>query len=193
MIAKDVLKPRHKEVTSFMLKNIVLWIAENNPQSMFHERSLFFWLRQSLQELRTALSTKTLPYYMIPDRDLMAASALTDAQGKTWIATLTDMIDDSANIIRRLPKIRQAIIAHPMPLLWYNTRKTELELLYLEVNAYDLSDYMYRRALQKKIHELMHDENIQHVLSKTISNTISEGSMITFDDAMDILKRCVIM
>ncbi|KAH3875196.1 uncharacterized protein LOC127869369 isoform X2 [Dreissena polymorpha] len=61
MIGKDILKPRHKEITSYMLKNIVLWLAEKNPQSMFHEKSLFSWLRESLLELRTALSQKHLP------------------------------------------------------------------------------------------------------------------------------------
>ncbi|KAH3865062.1 hypothetical protein DPMN_028100 [Dreissena polymorpha] len=58
MIAKDVLQPRNKEITSFMLKNIVLWLAENNPQSMFHERILFFWLRESLLVIKSALSIK---------------------------------------------------------------------------------------------------------------------------------------
>ena len=129
MIAKDVLKPRHKEITSYMLKNIVLWIAEKNPQPVFHVRSLFFWLREALLELRTALSTKTLAYYMIPERNLMAACGMTDTQNRIWKATLTDMIDEGPEIIRRLPKIRQAIISHPEPLLWFNARKIELEIM----------------------------------------------------------------
>ncbi|KAH3875756.1 hypothetical protein DPMN_039032 [Dreissena polymorpha] len=132
MIGKDILKPRHKEITSYMLKNIVLWLAEKNPQSMFHEKSLFFWMHESLQELRTALSEKQLPYYMIPKRNLMAATGVTDTQNRRWIATLTDMLDEGPAIIRRLPQIRQAIISHPDPFLWYNARRIEMEILLLE-------------------------------------------------------------
>ncbi|KAH3869104.1 hypothetical protein DPMN_032263 [Dreissena polymorpha] len=133
MIAKVILKPRHKEETSYIMKNIVLWLAENNPQSMFNERSLFYWIRESLLELRTALSKKHLQYYMIPDRNLMAANGLTDEQGRLWIATITDMIHEGPNMILRLPMIRQAIISHPEPLLWYNRTRIELEIIVLEV------------------------------------------------------------
>ncbi|KAH3865082.1 hypothetical protein DPMN_028121 [Dreissena polymorpha] len=145
MIAKDVLKPRHKEVTSYMMKNIVLWLAENNHQYKFHERSLFFWLHESLLKLRTALSAKQLPYFMIPERNLMAATGLTDAQQRIWITTLTDMMDECPKLIRRLPKIRQAIISHPDPLRWYNGRRIELEIILLEVikNATDISDISF--------------------------------------------------
>ncbi|KAH3875231.1 hypothetical protein DPMN_038494 [Dreissena polymorpha] len=131
MIGKDVLKPRHKEITSYILKNIVLWLAEKNPQSMFHEKSLLFWLREALLELRIALSNKQLPYYMIPERNLMATE-LTDTQKRRWIATLTDMLGEGPAIIRRLPLIRQAIISYPDPFLWYNTRRIELEIILLE-------------------------------------------------------------
>ncbi|KAH3795414.1 hypothetical protein DPMN_148964 [Dreissena polymorpha] len=133
MIAKHVLKPQHKEITSYMLKNIILWLAENNPQSVFHERSLFFWVRESLLEVRTALSQKQLPYYMLPERNLMAATAMTDMQNRTWIATLTDMIDEGPYIIRRLPKVRQTIISHPEPLFWFYARRIELEIIVLEM------------------------------------------------------------
>jgi len=38
MIKNDVLHPRKKEVSSYTLKNIVLWMAENNPQASFHNK-----------------------------------------------------------------------------------------------------------------------------------------------------------
>ena len=63
----------------------------------------------------------------------MAATELTDAQGRLWIATLTDMMNEGPYVIRRLPKIRQAIISHPEPLLWYNTKRFELEIIVLEL------------------------------------------------------------
>ncbi|KAH3791932.1 uncharacterized protein LOC127838358 [Dreissena polymorpha] len=131
MVKNDVLKPQKKEVTSFTVKSIVLWIAENNPQSMFHERSLFHWLHEGLYALRVAIDTQQLPYYMIPERNLMVACALEHEQKLSWIATINEMIEEGPRIILRLPKIRQALIAHPEPLQWYNGRRIEMEMLVL--------------------------------------------------------------
>ncbi|XP_052224525.1 uncharacterized protein LOC127840107 isoform X11 [Dreissena polymorpha] len=131
MVKNDVLKPCKKEVTSFTVKNIVLWIAENNPQSLFNERSMFHWLHEGLYALRVAIDTKELPYYMIPERNLMAACALEHEQKLSWIATIDEMMTEGPRLILRLPKIRQAIIAHPEPLRWYSGRKIELEMLQL--------------------------------------------------------------
>ncbi|KAH3834239.1 uncharacterized protein LOC127880244 [Dreissena polymorpha] len=182
MIGKDVLKPRHKEITSYMLKNIVLWLAEKNPQSMFHEKSLFFWIRESLLELRTALSKKQLPYYMIPERNLMAATGVTDTQNRRWIATLTDMLDEGPAIIRRLPLIRQAIISHPDPFIWYNTRRIELEIILLEsiksglysngnylVNMFD---YLLRNSLMWRFVVIV-NEVFTNLSGKEIMDTYS--------------------
>ncbi|KAH3819535.1 uncharacterized protein LOC127881289 [Dreissena polymorpha] len=131
MVKQDVLKPRKKEVTSFTVKNIVLWIAEKTPQSLLHERSLFQWLHEGLYALRVAIDTKELPYYMIPERNLMAACALEHEQKLSWIATINDMIEEGPIMILRLPKIRRALIAHPEPLRWYSGRRIEMEMLEL--------------------------------------------------------------
>ncbi|KAH3865499.1 hypothetical protein DPMN_028538 [Dreissena polymorpha] len=131
MVKNDVLNPRKKEVSSYTLKNIVLWIAENNPQSLFRERSLLYWFLEGLNALRVALVTRELPYYMIPDRNLMAASGLEEELQRTWISTITEMINEGPRVILRLPKIRQATVAHPEPFRWYNGRRIELEMLNL--------------------------------------------------------------
>ncbi|KAH3791392.1 hypothetical protein DPMN_144877 [Dreissena polymorpha] len=131
MVKKDILKPQKKEVTSFTVKNIVLWIAINNPHSLFHERSLFHWLHEGLYALRVAIDTKELPYFLIPGRNLMAACALDHVQKRSWIATIDEMMTEGPRMILRLPKIRQAIIAHPEPLRWFSGRKIENEMLEL--------------------------------------------------------------
>ncbi|XP_052268873.1 uncharacterized protein LOC127870285 [Dreissena polymorpha] len=133
-VKNDVLNPHKKEVSSYTLKNIVLWIAENNHQSLFHERNLLHWLHVALDALRVALDTRELPNYMIPDRNLMAASELDGEQQSSWISTITEMINEGPRMILRLPKIRQALIAHPEPFRWYIRRILELELLMLMNN-----------------------------------------------------------
>ncbi|XP_052267813.1 uncharacterized protein LOC127869346 isoform X3 [Dreissena polymorpha] len=133
MVVKDVLKPVKKEITSYTVKNIVLWLAENNPQAQFNESSLFYWLREGLEKLRTAILKIELPYYMIPERNLMAACGLDEGQKCTWVNTITDMMNEGSNALLRLPRIRKAIISHPEPLMWYNKKRVEMELLHLKL------------------------------------------------------------
>ncbi|KAH3865627.1 hypothetical protein DPMN_028669 [Dreissena polymorpha] len=44
------------------------------------------------------------------------------------------MINEGPRMILRLPKIRQSLIAHPEPFLWYIRGRMELELLMLMNN-----------------------------------------------------------
>ncbi|XP_052267946.1 uncharacterized protein LOC127869415 isoform X8 [Dreissena polymorpha] len=165
MVVKEVLKPVNKEITSYTVKNIVLWLAENNPQTLFHERSLFVWICEGLGELRTAILTKRLQYYMIPERNLMEGCGIAEEQQRTWVATITDMINDGPKLILRLPKIRQAIISHPEPLMWYSKKRVELELIVLkcrrrklqctdENGVIDRSDPIYQ-AIYERMYEIL--------------------------------------
>ncbi|XP_052273991.1 uncharacterized protein LOC127873924 [Dreissena polymorpha] len=148
MIVKDIMKPQNKEITSYVLKNIILWQAENTPQTEFHERNLLHWLHDGLRELRTAIEIKQLRYYMIPDRNLMAACGLGDVLQHKWVADITEMLEEGPRVILRLPKIRQAIVASPEPMLWFSKKKMEMEMLYLVMrnrhtqnpNVFDDSD-----------------------------------------------------
>ncbi|KAH3865675.1 hypothetical protein DPMN_028717 [Dreissena polymorpha] len=167
MIKNDVLHPRKKEVSSYTLKNIVLWMAENNPQASFHKKSILQWLHEALDALRVALITLELPYYMIPERNLMATSGLDEEQQRTWISTITDMLNEGPRVILRLPKIRQCIVAHPEPFRWYNGRRIEVEMLTLmgqnrneictdENGEVDDTDAIVQ-ALNRLIHEVIMD------------------------------------
>ncbi|KAH3798571.1 hypothetical protein DPMN_152171 [Dreissena polymorpha] len=131
-ILKEIIKPTNKEITSYVLKNIILWQAENTPQTEFHSRSLLHWLHDGLRGLRTAIEKKILNYYMIPERNLMEACGLEDALKRKWIIDITEMIEMGPNVLLRLEKIRKAIVASPEPMLWYSKRRTELEMLFLE-------------------------------------------------------------
>ncbi|KAH3885939.1 hypothetical protein DPMN_009936 [Dreissena polymorpha] len=127
MIIKEVLKPLKK----------VLWIAEKNPQELFNERTLFYWLREVLVDLRSAILTEHLSYFMIPERNLMAACEMEECQKRVWVQIITNMIEEGPNVLLRLPKIRKAIISHPEPLMWFRKKRLELELLSLKrMNRY---------------------------------------------------------
>ncbi|KAH3733836.1 uncharacterized protein LOC127851216 [Dreissena polymorpha] len=132
MILRDIIKPNNKEITSYVLKNIILWQAENTPQTEFHSRSLLYWLHDGLKKLRTAIEKKRLCYYMIPERNLMEACGMHDYQQHKWVADITDMLEEGPNVILRLEKIRKAIVASPEPMMWFSKTRMELEMLQLE-------------------------------------------------------------
>ncbi|KAH3865566.1 uncharacterized protein LOC127867092 isoform X1 [Dreissena polymorpha] len=184
MIKNDVLHPRKKEVTSYTLKNIVLWMAENNPQASFHKKSILQWLHEALDALRVALITLELPYYMIPERNLMATSGLDEEQQRTWISTITDMLNEGPRVILRLPKIRQCIVAHPEPLRWYSGRRIEVEMLTLmlmnrvvicrdENGEYDITDAILQALIRRG----------NEVITDVCERMIMEGSRVFNADA----------
>ena len=126
MIIKDIMKPKNKEITSYVLKNIILWQAENTPQTEFHARSLLYWLHDGLRELRTAIEKKHLRYYMIPERNLMEACGMIDSLQHKWVADITHMLQEGPMVILRLPKIRKAIVASPEPMMWFSKKRLSL-------------------------------------------------------------------
>lgn len=56
MIVKEILIPQNKEITSYVVKNLVMWIAEESPTKMFTPEMLLYWLRVALNKLRTAIT-----------------------------------------------------------------------------------------------------------------------------------------
>ncbi|KAH3705541.1 hypothetical protein DPMN_080618 [Dreissena polymorpha] len=132
MIIKDIIKPTNKEITSYILKNIVLWQAERTPQTRFSAYSLLHWLHDGLRELRTAIAKKHMPYYMIPERNLMEACDINNKLHRKWVADITDMLEEGPGVVLRLEKIRKAIVGSPEPMLWYSKKRMELEMLCLE-------------------------------------------------------------
>ncbi|KAH3734216.1 hypothetical protein DPMN_040655 [Dreissena polymorpha] len=138
MIVKEVLKPNNKEITTFVMKNIILWQAERNSPSLFQEKKLIYWLHDALGKLLTAISSTQLSYYMIPERNLMAACGLQAEQKRKWVEDITNMMEEGPSVILRLPRIRQAVICYPQPMLWFSRRRMEAEILILEWMRRDL-------------------------------------------------------
>lgn len=71
MLLKEYLKPENKEVTSFIMKNIVFCVCESHPESRFVPDLLLYWVRRCLKILERSLELGFIPYYMIPARNLL--------------------------------------------------------------------------------------------------------------------------
>ncbi|KAH3705643.1 hypothetical protein DPMN_080720 [Dreissena polymorpha] len=186
MIIKDIIKPTNKEITSYILKNIVLWQAERNPQTRFSAYSLLHWLHDGLRELRTAIAKKHMPYYMIPERNLMEACGINNKLHRKWVADITDMLEEGPGVILRLEKIRKAIVGSPEPMLWYSKKRMELEMLCLETMKriaecrYENEMLNYSDFVQKSI-----GFRRKEVLIEVRQRMIQEGCSV--NDLNDIL------
>ncbi|KAH3825244.1 hypothetical protein DPMN_127118 [Dreissena polymorpha] len=175
MILKEIIKPKNKEITSFVLKNIVLWQAEKTPRTEFLAGSFFHWLHDGLKELKTAIENRHFRYYMIPERNLMAACGLDDALQSKWVADITDMMEEGPKVILRLEKIRKAIVASPEPMLWFSRKKVEMELLTLEVYTRmgqfkTLTDYnIFINAIRRRKFEIVREVKVRMALEDSSS------------------------
>lgn len=82
LISKFVLKPISPDITSFVLKNIVFWLAETAPQHAFTPEKLFGTLIDALLVLKICIEKKHLKYYMIPERNLLHGKLSDDTQAR---------------------------------------------------------------------------------------------------------------
>ncbi|KAH3784002.1 hypothetical protein DPMN_161952 [Dreissena polymorpha] len=185
MVVKDILKPRRKEITSYTAKNIVLWLAEKNQQPLFHDKSLLHWLHKGLEELRTAIATKNLAYFMIPERNLMSASGLENKQQRLWVDTLTAMMDEGPMVILRFQKIRQAILSYPEPLLWYSKIRTELEMVWFAILKCSATLFELKPLTDSTLDELMSRQS--EIIEEIHKRLNKEG--IWFYDTWDLMIR----
>ncbi|KAH3808870.1 hypothetical protein DPMN_137229 [Dreissena polymorpha] len=120
----------------------------------------------------------------------MVACGLQDEQRRKWVEYIKDMMEEGTRVILRLPRIRQAIICYPEPLLWLNSRRTELEMLELEWlnrharcmdenDEYDDTDIILQAICMRQI----------EILREVIQRMFIEGSAVNYRDSDEILRR----
>lgn len=130
MIKTDHLATSGFRVTSFMLKNIIFWLAEKHPQSHFKPNTLLFWVRKALEELKTAATKGFLPYYMIPERNILAEK-ITPEENQRLVQDLDILILkehcglDECRIFKELEKIPRSELSI------YEEKRNMLEVLVL--------------------------------------------------------------
>lgn len=134
-VAKQVPNAVGQKVTSYMVKNVCFWIAEFLPAEIFKESNLVPLLIYSLRFLKCCICDRNfLPYYMIPERNLLAGRFQLQERQKLSI-WLTDLILEGPRLTLRCPKIREAmtsiIFGTPEQLIAYSRTRDELEILKL--------------------------------------------------------------
>lgn len=135
MIKKDSLYLPEKQITSYMMKNIVFWLSENNPLSAFRPETLFTWVIQGLRLLKRSIKHFHLPYYIIPERNLISEK-VPFRDRKQLMRQLNSAINSGPLLLLRCSKIAFSMKMSPLELLIYRDKCNLLELLmfkYVEV------------------------------------------------------------
>lgn len=103
MCLKEILKPSNKEITSYVMKNVVFWLCEMFPQSRFTSDLLMYWIQKALLMLKRSIELNFLPYYMIPNRNLL--KQIKPDRKQVLIEKISEIVRDP-NLVLQCRKIR---------------------------------------------------------------------------------------
>ena len=139
MVSK-LLKFISADITSYVLKNIVLWLIELIPVELFTEDLLTFQLIQSLRFLQKCIEVNFLPSYMIPERNFFA-DRRNPVQRLELTTFLSTLIQERGYLLLRCEKLRNGmtILYRELDMAEeFRKRRDMLEnILLLHVNIFD--------------------------------------------------------
>lgn len=108
MVAKTCLKPVSKHMTSYLMKNIVMWMSEKLPVDFFSERRLLSLLNISLEMLRRCLMHNELPNFMMPGRNLLADKISSEHRARLC-SRILELQGEGPQMLIRCEKIRNSL------------------------------------------------------------------------------------
>ena len=91
IVGKRLLQTKCSDITSYILKNIILWMTEKMPTEKFQTKNLFGLLRVALKFLKQTIQKRCLPNYMIQERNLYDGK-LTENERINVIKVLDELI-----------------------------------------------------------------------------------------------------
>ena len=190
IINRDVIQKHVFSVSSFILKNIVFWLAETFEQHMFRPETLFTWIVRSLLLLKRAVELNYLPYYMIPERNLLPEK-VKEFERLPLIQTLSDILKSGPGVFYTCDSIKRydCLNLKELKLLRQKFKVIELGLLSSQygdtfLNEHEIdpeTDEQYKHnvnylneqlrsgwptSIQKKIAECKDYEEISRLLLK---------------------------
>lgn len=176
MIKTDILKPQHKEITSFMLKNIVLWLAEEFPQTHFRRNNLFEWVAKALRLLKRAVKLYYLPYYMLPERNLLEERIPKYYQRKNLLSQIRNVIKCGPYLLKECSKIKFSMKMSPSELKDFNTKIsfTEKDLI--------------RITLIRKINYIL---GMTYIYDECLSDSLVSASICWPPPVREELEKCL--
>lgn len=126
MINTGILKACGCSVTSYMMKNIVFWLAEQYPQSAFRSDTLFTWIIKGLRVLEYSAKVNFLPYFIIPERNLLAEK-VSESERTVLVNLVSHVIKCGPSVLLQCEKVSQAMRLDPQDLALLGKKNRQLE------------------------------------------------------------------
>ncbi|XP_045173274.2 uncharacterized protein LOC123534880 [Mercenaria mercenaria] len=142
MISKEVIKPNQSGISSYMMKNIVLWMADRNSSSLFVPSLMVDRIMQSLNFLKVCLLNNHLPNYLIPERNLLAGR-ITSKTKEPLIDSITALLEEGKGIFSRIPKIAKCftiMLNFRESALAYGKWRDQVEKKILELVVFEMDN-----------------------------------------------------
>ena len=107
-LIKSAVHPICKDMTSYIMKNVVLWICEQYGDTKFGKEEILPRLFDCIKFLQKCLGNHCLPSYMITERNLLAGR-LDSQQRHTLISLMNDLLTEGTKMVLRIDKIHEAV------------------------------------------------------------------------------------
>lgn len=128
IVVKDILKPKQKEITSFVVKNSVFWLCELYP---YEQECLVTLLMKALRMLLHSFRSNALPYYMVPHRNLLAGK-MTPEQRQCICAQLSKMLDEGPKFLLGSKTLHEVLVRFtPREMEEFKNTRDETEMLFV--------------------------------------------------------------
>lgn len=131
MVAKSFINS--VALTSYVLKNVVLWLAECQDINTFKEELLVDRFIQALKFIRKGINNNNLPSYFIPERNLISGK-LDLGQRKKMVILLTGLINEVGGVLMSCERLRGTMLVlykEPARAVQYKCKRDMIEKLFL--------------------------------------------------------------
>ncbi|XP_045182230.2 uncharacterized protein LOC123540960 [Mercenaria mercenaria] len=144
MVAKSVLKPVCKALTSYVVKNVVFWIMEGTDQQILSPDIIVNLIQKSLYFIKYCLENNHFPNYMIPERNLLRG-AVNSMEKQNVLNFLSDCLREGGTVLLRVPKLYRCVsysMTYPENVIKYGKWRDEVEkqMYLLELRKYEITD-----------------------------------------------------
>ncbi|XP_060594992.1 uncharacterized protein LOC132749284 [Ruditapes philippinarum] len=104
-VAKEIKKNVCEDISSYIVKNIVFWIVETEPEQAFVPSNLVKLLKKAIMFIKYSLQNNHLPNYMIPERNLIRENM----NGKEKHRIIAGLVEYENFALHKLPRLNECI------------------------------------------------------------------------------------
>lgn len=135
MLCRAELQHIAKQMTSYLMKNLVFWMAESYPGDIFSDQNLVLLLLTSLGMLYNCVKVGCFPCYLIPERNLLYKLSFTSKHN--LLHSLTQLQSEKACMLVRCEKLKCIMLSKfsiPDIVEIYQDQRDRLEAYVLTLN-----------------------------------------------------------